>query len=444
MARSFFGAREATRPLPQRRNALRDMIVIAVGSLDQMEVPRADSIKVLVTRRDGERAALAHLHTPRMGPRRFEFGRNDGPHPVARLKAAYLLLPHLIPTREPLPRPVGAAMVAPSGGRDRQRFEPARPDARQIPDAQGIEGMGLPDCEPRPVPPGPPARPGADGQLEDAQGLDQLEPGRVDRRRVLEWAFGSLLHLRVAKLNGRLVPFGGVAVMTAERQICDAVRASATAWEDVVKLERAVGLPAIGTPVLVLDEQIRPGLPSSTRALLVLGAADLRILQELGVESDTLHLDAARGRPADQPVRPGDGIANPGAQGRGQPADRHSPIVEARRPVPQVGASAAPAGVSLRDFVLMDPLAAVADFAEKDGMMDGSLLRLLHAGQRDARRLRSGIDFERERLERSVFHTPIFEANDERLHPVHHGTAPLEQESRPFGRAGHQWVFLLI
>ena len=92
----------------------------------------------------------------------------------------------------------------------------------------------------------------------------------------------------------------------------------------------------------------------------------------------------------------------------------------------------------------MDPLAPVADFGEKDGMMDGSLLCLLHASQRDARRLRSGIDFERERLERGVFHTPIFEADDERLHPMHHGTAPLEQESRPFGRTGHQGVFLMI
>ena len=85
----------------------------------------------------------------------------------------------------------------------------------------------------------------------------------------------------------------------------------------------------------------------------------------------------------------------------------------------------------------MHLLASVADFGKKDGMMDGSLLCFLHAGQRNAGRLRSGIDFERERLEHSVFHPPIFEANDERLHPMHDGTAPLEQETRPFGRTGH-------
>jgi hypothetical protein len=125
-------------------------------------------------------------------------------------------------------------------------------------------------------------------------------------------------------------------------------------------------------------------------------------------------------------VRPGDGIANPGEQGRWKPATRNRPVVEAGRSVTQVSASAASAGVSLPDFVRMDLFAPVADLGEKDGMMDGSLLRLLHAGQRDACRLRPGIDFEREWLELSVFHTPVFEANDERLHPMHHGTAPLE------------------
>src|SRR5947209_7675240 len=239
--------------------------------------------------------------------------------------------------------------------------------------------MALLDSEARPVPPGPPTRPSPERQTTTAQGLNQLKPGRVDRCRILEGAFGLRLHLRVAELKGRLVPFGRIAAVTGQSQIRDA-----------------------------------------------------------------LHLDAPRGRPAGEPVRPGDGIANPGEQGRWQPATRNPPVVEAGRSVPQVSASAASAGVSLPDFVRMDLFAPVADFAEKDSMMDGSLLRLLHAGQRDACRLRPGIDFERQWLERSVFHTPVFEANDERLHPMHHGAAPLEQESRPFGCTGHQWMFLLI
>jgi len=92
----------------------------------------------------------------------------------------------------------------------------------------------------------------------------------------------------------------------------------------------------------------------------------------------------------------------------------------------------------------MHLLAPVADFGEKDGMMDGSLLRFLHASQRDAAGLAPRIDFERQRLYDHVFHVPIFEANDKRLHPMHDGPTPLEQESRPFGGAGHQRVFFLV
>src|SRR5712692_1886196 len=101
------------------RERLRDTIVIAVRSLDQLEVPRADPIQVSVARLDGERAAFAHLHAPHMDARCFEFGRDDSPHPVARFEAAYLLLSHLVAPRKSFLRPVGSAMVAPSGGLDR-------------------------------------------------------------------------------------------------------------------------------------------------------------------------------------------------------------------------------------------------------------------------------------------------------------------------------------
>jgi hypothetical protein len=167
MARPFFGAREGWPPLPG--NALRDTIVIAIRSLDQVEVPRPDPVNVFVARRDGERAALAHLDAPHMCSPCLEFGRDDGPHAVARLEAVYLLLPHLVPPRKPMLRPIGPAMLAPPGGGDHERFERARPDACHISDTQGIEGMGLLDCEPRPVPPGPPACPGADGHSEERE-----------------------------------------------------------------------------------------------------------------------------------------------------------------------------------------------------------------------------------------------------------------------------------
>ncbi len=100
-----------------------------------MNILRIDPIKVSVARLESKRAAFAHLHTPHMDTRWLEFGWHDCPHPVARFEAAYLLLPHLIPTREPFLRPVGSAMVASAARLDRQRFERAGPDARHIPDA---------------------------------------------------------------------------------------------------------------------------------------------------------------------------------------------------------------------------------------------------------------------------------------------------------------------
>src|SRR5258708_6570252 len=321
--------------------ALCNSIFISISSLNEMNVQRTNPINVPGARLEGKRASFAPLHPPHMDARCFECGRDDGPHPVARLQAADVLLPHLIPTRKSFLRPVGSTMLAPSAGLDRKRCELARPDACQIPHAQGITCMTLLDSEPRPVPPGPPARPAPERQATTAQGLDNLGPCRVDCCRVLEGAFGLRLHLRMAELHGRLVPLGRVAVVTGQSQIRDAVGASSTAWQDVVELERAVGLPAIGTPIRVLDEQIRPALPSRTRALLILGAADLRVLQELGVEADTLHLDAAHGRPAGQPVRAGDGIAHPGEQRRRQPPSGNPPACEARPSLPQAAVAAA-------------------------------------------------------------------------------------------------------
>ncbi len=347
-------------------NALHHRVVIAISSLDELKVHRADPIKVSVASLDGERATSAHLHAPHMGPRCLEFGRDDGPHPVTRLEATYLLPPHLIPTREPFLRPVGSAMLAPSPGRDHQRFELARPDARQLPDAQGIEGMALLDGEPLPVPPGPPACPGADGQAEAAQGLDQLEPGRVHRRRVPEGAFGLHLHLGVAELGGGLVPFLLVAGVTGQAEIADAVGATATPGQDVIHFEGGVRLPAIGALVRVFHQQVGSGFPSGKRPLLIVGPRDLGILQQLGVEAHLLDLDPADGSPLGEPRGPGEGIAHPGEEGGREPASRDPPVGEAGRSVTQVGRPAPSPGVPLPDFVLMHLRASMADFAEKD------------------------------------------------------------------------------
>jgi hypothetical protein len=112
--------------------------------------------------------------------------------------------------------------------------------------------------------------------------------------------------------------------------------------------------------------------------------------------------------------------------------------------VAQVGASTASAHALLRDFVLVHLLSPVSDFAEKDGVMDFSLLRFLHTGQCYPTGLAPRVDLERERLQGRVFHAPVFEPNDERRHVVHDRTTTLQQESRPFGRTGHQRLLFLV
>src|SRR6266849_2561457 len=246
--------REGWPPLPG--NVLRDSITISVCSLDQMKVHCADPVKVFVASLDGERAALAHLHAPHMGPRCFAFARDDGPHPVARLEACDLLLPHLVASRKSFLRPVGAAMVAPSVRPDHKRFELAWPDACQIPDAQGIEGMGLLHSEPRPVPPCPPACPGTDGQAKDAQDLNELVSGGIDRRCITERHFGLLLDLRVSPLGGSLIPLLLIAAVTGQRQIRDAVGPTPAAGSDVVYFKGRLPLPTIDASVLILEKQI--------------------------------------------------------------------------------------------------------------------------------------------------------------------------------------------
>jgi hypothetical protein len=291
-----------------------------------------------------------------MDPRRFERGFDDSPHPVSRFDSAYLLLPHLIPTRKPVLRPVGSAMVASSARLDRQRFERSWPDTRQIADAQGIQGMGLPDAEPGAIPPGSPACPPAYRQSEYAQGLDQLVPGGIDGGSISEWSFGPRFYLRVAELRGRLIPFRLIARMTGQRQVGDPPGAAPAPRPDVIKLKRHLGLATVGAAVRVLDEQVGTHFPSGKLTVLVLHALDFRVLQQLRVEAHALDLQTANRRPADEPVRPGDDVSDT-TQDRGrQPALRELPVVEPGHPVSKIGAAATSARVRLRDFPVGVPM----------------------------------------------------------------------------------------
>ena len=94
--------------------------------------------------------------------------------------------------------------------------------------------------------------------------------------------------------------------------------------------------------------------------------------------------------------------------------------------------------------MVVNTLAPVLHFTEEECAMHFPFLCGFHARQRHASGLASWIDLERDGLKDAVFHPPIFEANDERLHPMDHRPPTRQQEPRPFGRTRHQWPFLLI
>jgi hypothetical protein len=148
-----------------------------------------------------------------MGARRREPGWDDRFDPITRRKACHHLLPHLVPTRKPIPIPERAAMLAPAHGLDLERFELACCYPRKLPHAQGVKRMGFSYPPSRSIPAGASPCPGADGQSKDQQRLHQLEARRIDRRCVREQRLRLLLDLGMTKLCGGLVPFGLVTRM---------------------------------------------------------------------------------------------------------------------------------------------------------------------------------------------------------------------------------------
>ena len=225
-----------------------------------------------------------------MGPRRFERGWDDSPHPVSRFEPVCLLLACQITRREPILRKVRAAMLSSASCHDGERFVCAGLDSCELPYTQGVQGMGLLDSEPGAIPSGSPASPDAYRESEHAQGLDQLVSGGIDGGGIFERGFGSYFHLRVAELRGGLIPFRLITLMTGQRQVRDPVGAAPAPGLHVINLKRDIGLATIGTSVRILDEQVGTYFPSGKLAVLILHSVDFRVLKQLRVEAHTLDL----------------------------------------------------------------------------------------------------------------------------------------------------------
>ena len=369
MAHSLFWGRGAEAPACLSSKG----ILIPICSLHHLTVRRSNPINGA----DTKRPAFAHAQTSQVGSRCLEGLRHDRPHPVSCLKATDAFLAHQVAHREAVLVPVRAAVLSPAGGGDAERFQPARRNGLHLAYTQGVEGMRLLDAEPGTIPADPPARPGPDGKSADPQGLDQLEARRIDGRYILERVLRLGLYFRVAPLGSRLVPFGLIARMARQTEIADPVRPAPAPGHNVVQFKRTVRLAAVGAPIRILDEQIGARFPASKGALLVVRTRNLRMLEQVRVEADSLHFDAAYRCEASTPLRPGAHIADAGTQRRRQPALGEAAVGETSSAISEIGASAA-AGVPLGLFGLLNLVPAVGDLSEEDGMMGFPCWRCLH------------------------------------------------------------------
>jgi len=232
--------------------------------------------------------------------------------------------------------------------------------------------------------------------------------------------------------------------MAGQTEIADPVRPAPAPGHNVVQFERTVSLAAVGAPIRILEEQIGTGFPSSQGALLVGNTGNFRMLEQLCIEADSLHVDAAHRYPSATPARPGEHIADAGKQRRRQPALWDAAVSEPGSAMSQIGTSASATGVPLGLFRPLNLVPSVSDLKEEDGMMDFPFFRFLHPSHGDAGRFRARINLERERLERRVFHAPVAQPDNEGFDTMDHRPATPKQEACPFGGAGHQRFFVPV
>src|SRR6266568_4975495 len=89
-------------------------------------------------------------------------------------------------------------------------------------------------------------------------------------------------------------------------------------------------------------------------------------------------------------------------------------------------------------------LASMMQLGEVQGVMHLSCWRLLHPRQGYAGGSAARIDFQCQRLEPTLLHYTILEANHKGVPPVDHGASAREQQARLFRSTRHQWLFAFV
>jgi len=116
-----------------------------------MAIHRINSFYQVSAGGDIKRSTFTHSHPSDVDACCLEFGRDNGPYPVARLEASNHLLAHLVATWNPIFAPERPAMVTPAHSSDTQGFDFPSLDARKLAHAKGVEGVCLLDIDQTPV-----------------------------------------------------------------------------------------------------------------------------------------------------------------------------------------------------------------------------------------------------------------------------------------------------
>ena len=272
---------------------VRDALDGAQGSLDIEGAGGADGDAALV------RAGLPS-------------GRDGRNYDVSGAEAEMPLCRREVSPRESLCREAGSLARTPARAFDCERLCPCSSEDIDIANAGSVERMGFRKPEAASIPLCAAAATSLDRQSARTQSRKHREAGGVDCGCAGERSLCPCQDLsrpiRIVreKLFKRPAAFGLVAGWAGEREVADAVGAASRLRNDVLDLERRVFGITVHTVPAPLFEEVLPHLVAGELALLVLNAADLRVLHELRIEPHEFNRDSRDRRKApesDAPTR---------------------------------------------------------------------------------------------------------------------------------------------
>src|SRR5579884_870555 len=156
-----------------------------------------------------------------------------------------------------------------------------------------------------------------DGYPEGFEPLVERPTRRIDRCRIFERGFhlcqdtGQACGIVMQKLADLLLALALIARRAGRHQIAHAIGAVSGSRLHVIQFEWDIATVIVGTLMVPLAEDIFAYLVASQRALLVLHALDLGVVQGLCVEADEFLADRPHRAEREQTPHPGHHVADP-------------------------------------------------------------------------------------------------------------------------------------